>query len=110
MVITLLDGLYPDYIGRRVAFVGTGTGPATYSNNATTGGDIVTLNNPRIYIDLLFGGVFDTTGTIFAIARPLGSGVRQQWKLFYYTAAGAQATGTAVAGLTFQLGGFGGTY
>ena len=108
MVLTLLDGLYPDNIGRRVAIVGNGTvNLTTYTN---TVGDTVTLNNPRIYIDVLFGG-FSTDGTFYAVAGPAGSGVRQTWKLYYYTAAGAQVTtASQVNGKIFQLGGFGGSF
>lgn len=104
------NGLYPDFIGKRSVFVGTGTGPATY--NSTTG-DPVTVNFSPFYIDLLFGGILDTTGAIFAIAKPAGTGTRQTWALFYYTAStGAPVANnsTAVAGKVFQLGGIGGQF
>jgi hypothetical protein len=109
MQLTLLSGNYPEFIGRRVAFVGVGKGPASY----TTGkADPVTVNLSPFYIDVLFGGVADTTGTYTAIAVPSGTGVRQTWSLRYnVTATGAEyAGGTALATLSFQIGGLGGTF
>ena len=109
MQLTLLSGNYPDSIGRRSAFVGVGKGPASY----TTGkADPVTVNVVPYYIDVLFGGVADTTGTYEACAVPSGTGVRQTWSLRYnVVSTGAEyAGGTALATLTFQLGGFGGSF
>ncbi len=93
--------LYPDFVGRRALFVGIGTGPATYS--AATG-DAVTLNVPNWYIDAICGGGMSTDGTYYFIAGPTASGTRQTWNLYYYNAStGAQATGAAVSGKTFQV-------
>ena len=93
--------LYPEVVGRRGLFVGTGTGPATYS--ASTG-DAVTLALPNYYIDAICGGFMSTDGSIFALAGPTGTGTRQTWNLYYYVAStGAQASGTAVAGKVFQI-------
>ncbi len=109
MQLTLLSGNYPDNIGRRSAFVGVGKGPASYTTGTA---DPVTVNISPFYIDVLFGGVADTTGTYTATAVPSGTGVRQKWSLRYsVTATGAEyAGGTALAALSFQLGGFGGSF
>lgn len=109
MQLTLLKG-YPDLMGRRRAFAGYGTGPAVY--NATTGDPLI-LPGYENYIDAVFGGVLDTTGTIIAYAKPSGYGPRQSWALFYATASSGAAlanNSTAAAGLVFQIGGFWGEY
>ena len=109
MQLTLLKG-YPDLIGRRQAICGYGTGPAVY--NATTG-DPITIPGYERYIDAIFGGVLDTTGTIIAHAKPSGSGARQTWALFYSTYSSGAAlanNSTAASGLIFQVGGFAGEY
>ena len=114
MVVTLLDGLYPDFVGRRQLFCGNGNGPAAY----VTGGDPTTLNNPRLYIDVLFGGVMTVSGNYVVYAVPAGVGVRQTWKLvwFHTTTAGgatvgAQATnGANLSAEQLQVGGFFGQF
>jgi hypothetical protein len=109
MVLTLLSGNYPEFIGRRSAFVGVGKGPATYTTGTA---DPVTVNLTPYYIDVLFGGVLDTTGTYIAVAVPKGTGVRQSWGLRYNVAStGAEyAGGAALSGLSFQIGGLGGQF
>jgi hypothetical protein len=115
MQLTMLNtpgsiaGLYPDFVGKRSIFVGTGTGPASY--NATTG-DPVTLSVNPFYIDVLFGGVMDTSGVYIAIAKPAASGVRQSWALFYIVASTGlpYAGGAGVSGKIFQIGGIGGQF
>lgn len=109
MQITLLDGLYPDFVGKRSLFVGVGTGPATY----TTGtGDPVTLNINPFYVDQIAGGVLDTTGTYIATFYLKTTGVRQQWYARYNVAStGAEyAGGAALKNLVWQVGGIGGQF
>lgn len=109
MQLTLLSGLYPDFVGKRSTFVGVGTGPASYTTGTA---DPVTVNINPFYIDVLFGGVLDTTGTYIANAVPSGTGPRQTWSIRYNVAAtGAEyAGGAALNGLKFQMGGLGGQY
>jgi len=110
MILTLFDGLYPDFVGRRQLFAGTGTGPTVY--NSTTG-DIVTLNNTRLYIDVLFGGIQSVGGVYTVFARPSAVGIRQSWTLHWFTTVGMTevANGSAaLAGVEIQLGGFCGQF
>ena len=95
MQVTLFDGLYPDFIGKRSEFAGVGTGPASY----TTGtGDQVSLNVNPLYIDSLRGGLLDTTGTYIVNFYSKATGVRQTWYARYFLAStGAEyAGGTAL--------------
>lgn len=112
MVVNMTEGLYPDFVGRRQIFAGTGKGPAVY-NNVT--GDVVTLSNPRLYIDaILTGGTFTTDGTYYALAQPIGGGgPRQQWCLRWFLAGGNTelANGSvAVANKTLAVAGFCGQF
>jgi hypothetical protein len=81
MVVNMTEGLYPDFVGRRQIFAGSGAGPTSY----TTGGDPVTLSNPRLYIDALQGGVATTDGAFWVVAVPSAAGPRQTWKFIWYT-------------------------
>lgn len=114
MVVNLIEGLYPDFVGRRQIFAGSGNGPASY----VTGGDPTTLSNPRLYIDVLFGGVMTVSGNYVVYAVPSGVGIRQTWKLvwFHTTTVGGGVVGaqaTAAANLSveqIQIGGFCGQF
>jgi hypothetical protein len=105
MILTALGkgagagALYPEFVGRRGLFVGIGTGPTSYTSGAA---DPISLALPNYYIDAVCGGVMSTDGTIFAIAGPSGSGTRQTWNLYYYLAAGGQASGN-LSTKTFQI-------
>jgi hypothetical protein len=110
MVLTLLQG-YPDFVGKRQIFAGSGTGPVLY--NATTG-DVLTLSNPRLYIDAVFGGIQTVGGTYILYPRISAVGERQTWSLHWYVAAtGAEVTtvsATNLSAVQVQLGGFCGQY
>lgn len=106
MQLTLFPG-YPDLMGRRMAFVGYGPAPTTYSNNATTGGDTLFVPGYDSYIDCVLEIPLDPTGTAFGVAQPSIAGPRATWKIFYYTAAGAQVTtASQLTGLNFIVSGF----
>jgi hypothetical protein len=107
MILTMVNG-YPDYIGYRQAFCGYGNGPASY----VTGGDPVTLQNNRRFIDVLFGGMKTVSGTYIVYAQPSASGERITWNAVWYVAAtGAQVTPTTpLSAETVQMGGFCGQY
>ena len=112
MVLALLQG-YPDFVGKRQIFAGSGNGPASY----VTGGDPVTLSNPRLYIDVLMGGVLSVSGNYVVYVVPSGVGERQTWKALWFNATavhgtvGAQATAASnLAAEQVQLGGFCGQY
>lgn len=107
MILTFNNG-YPDYIGYRQAFVGHGTGPASY----LAAGDPVTLQNSRRFIDILFGGMVTLSGTYIVNAFPSATGERITWKAIWIVAAtGAPvAPGTVLSGETVTMGGFCGQY
>lgn len=108
MQLTLLKG-YPDLIGRRQAFCGTGTGPAIY--NATTGDPVIVPGYER-YIDIVLEVPQDPTGTYYAVARPSLAGARATWSLFYYNASNSTAVGNAtnLSAVSFVIAGFMGEY
>jgi hypothetical protein len=114
MQLTLLHG-YPDWIGKRQAFCGYGSGPASYLGGATAG-DPVTIPITSHYIDEIeSSGVLSTDGTYIAFAYPAGVGARQQWYLRYFafTTAGVGAEATNTTNLStknFQISGLCGKY
>lgn len=108
MVVNLTEGLYPDFVGRRMIFAGSGNGPASY----TTGGDPVTLSNPRLYIDALQGGVATTDGTYWVVAVPSGPLPRQTWKFLWYPIGTITqpAAGTNLSSKVIDVAGFCGQF
>ena len=115
MQITMLTtpgsqaGLYPDFVGKRSLFAGVVAGPASYTEGA---GDPVSLNINPFYIDTMFGGILDTTGTYIVLFYTETTGTRQTWYARYNVAAtGAEYTGgTALKSLVWQVGGIGGQF
>jgi hypothetical protein len=111
MVLNMLYGLYPDFVGRRAIFVGNGTGPSSY----TTGGDTVTLNLPNYYIDALSGDVLTVSGTYFVRPIPSAIGPRAIWKLVWYYATGGSintqvSSAVDLSAEQLQIGGFCGQF
>lgn len=113
MILTMVNG-YPDFIGYRQAFCGYGAGPASY----VSGGDPVTLQNNRRFIDVLFGGMLSLSGNYYVLAIPSASGERVTWSAQWFYAngalggtAGAQVSAaTVLSGETVQMGGFCGQF
>jgi hypothetical protein len=107
MNLVLLKG-YPDKIGRRQAFVGTGVGPASYSQTTR---DVVNIPQFQNYIDVLHGAV-TVSGTYTVQAIPSSVGPRATWKLRWIVfATGAEvANGVNLSAESVVLGGLGGTY
>lgn len=107
MVINMTEGLYPDFVGRRMIFAGDGTGPALY----VVGGDPVTLSNPRLYIDWL-DGALSNSGTYNVQAIKSGIGPRQTWKFkWFVTSTGAEvAANVVLSGQSIPVGGFCGQF
>jgi hypothetical protein len=109
MVVTLQEGLYPDFVGRRMIFAGDGTGPASY----VAGGDPVTLANPRLYIDYLSSGSLSNgAGTYYVQAIKSGTGSRQTWKYKWYTTSNATevTAATNLSAASVPVGGFCGQF
>jgi hypothetical protein len=100
---TAASALYPDYVGRRSIFVGSGPGPAVSSR---TVGDPVSLALSSWYIDSVLSGA-SIDGLYYIQAFPSQIGPRGTWNLFYFTAAGAQVTNaTNLSGSTFVISAF----
>jgi hypothetical protein len=108
MVVTNFQGLYPDDVGRRQIFCGDGNGPASY----TTGGDPVTLNNPRLYIDFLASGTLTNSGTYYVRAIKSAAGVRATWKYkWIVVSSGLEVTSaTNLSAESLPVAGYSGTY
>lgn len=87
MQLKLLFG-YPDFIGRRFAWAGYGSGPSAY----VTGGDSIALPGFNQYVDAIFGSVYTVSGNYVVTPIPLGYGARQKWNLKWAPAATASAT------------------
>jgi hypothetical protein len=114
MQLTFLHG-YPDYIGKRFAWCGYGTGPASYVGGST-GGDPVIFPRFDNYIDTIeSSGILSTDGTYIAFAYPSAVGPRATWYLRYFafTTAGVGAEAANATNLStkqFQISGLGGVY
>jgi hypothetical protein len=114
MQFTLQHG-YPDYVGRRFLFCGSGKGPASYVNTGTqsTSGDPLALPRFDNYIDAITtGGNQSVSGTYYYHAQSSGPGPRATWVLRYFvTSTNAEvANGVNLSAETFVVGGFGGDY
>lgn len=118
MQLTVQHG-YPDLIGRKRVYVGTGTAPTSYTIWATgtppTGGDPITGLPFQTYIDSIPGVAVSTDGTYIAIPQAYGVGPRQTWVLRYFaftnTGVGSEATtGTNLSTKKFQIFFIGGQY
>jgi len=79
--------LYPDFVGRRALFVGSGTGPVSSSATIATA-DQITLALPSYYIDAVLDGA-STDGTTYLQAWASGPGPRATWSVFYYSMSGS---------------------
>jgi hypothetical protein len=102
MQLTLLHG-YPDFMGKRKAFVGFGAGPVSLP----AGGDVIQFPTYGNYIDWVSDGV-SIDGLYQVTARPSATGPRAIWALYW-----AYLTANAVATLAQNVAGTGmtpGTY
>lgn len=115
MIITALgagtaaSNLYPEYVGRRGIFVGTATGPTSYSQ---TTGDVVSIAQNPYYIDAFAGSATTVSGTYEVRFKPAGTGVRQTWTAVWYViSTGAQvAAAVNLSAEKIQVGFFGGQF
>jgi hypothetical protein len=109
MKLTLLHG-YPDYIGKRMAICGYGTGPTSYVQLAS-GGDVVLAPRYQNYFDVLFPAM-SKSGTYIVYPFPTAVGARATWALKWVTASTGAEVSAAVdlSAEQVQLGGFGGVY
>src|SRR5271156_3044572 len=103
MQIAFLKG-YPDIVGKRRTFAGTGTGPVSY----LAAGDPLIIPKYETYIDAVFGGT-SVSGTYFVTAGPVGAaGSRQAWAIYWKVSSTGEpvAPGTNLSAETVQIGGF----
>jgi hypothetical protein len=109
MQLTLLNG-YPDLIGKRFAFCGSGTGPSSYVQKAS-GGDPLSVPRFQNYIDVAFPSL-SLSGTYVVYPYPSAVQERATWSLMWVTrSTGAEvASSTDLSAESVQLGGFGGVY
>ena len=108
MQVTLFHG-YPDRVGRRAIWCGTGVGPTSYvGGSAPT--DQILVGPFQFQIDSIAEISISVSGTYYAIAQPSVAGVRGKWFLRYFTAAtGAEvANATNLSAESFVISGFGG--
>lgn len=99
---------YPDYIGRRLAFCGSGVGPTSYSQST---GDVLQPFAFQTYYDSVFIGE-SVSGTYYARARPSNAGPRQTWAIHWYVVATNAEVANAVnlSAETLVVSGFAGRY
>jgi len=108
MQLTFLKG-YPDMVGRRRIYCGTGVGPTSYSQ---TTGDVLSNPGYDAYWDMVFVTPPDSTNTYYAIPRLNATGPRATWSLHWYDAATFTevSNATNLSTYTLQVAGFGGQY
>ncbi len=112
---TLTPVYYPNWIGNRQVFVGTGTGPATY--NQTTG-DVLSVSFTPFNIDGVLGVALTADLKYIGIPAPITVGKSGGWTIFWYnfvaTSGGTPAwtplanNSTALAAEQIQLSVLGG--
>ena len=102
--------MYPDFVGKRAIFVGSGAGPTAPTNSAATA-DTISLALSNYYIDAVLSGA-STDGTTYMVAFPyLSTGPRATWKAFYFTyGTAAPINGTDLSGKTFVVSAFVGQF
>lgn len=94
---------WPNLVGRKQAFVGSGTGPALY----VLGGDVVTLTGYNTYIDALNNST-SLSGTYNLRAIPSIAGPRAVWKLQWivFSTGLEVAANTVLSGESAVVSGF----
>jgi hypothetical protein len=112
MQITFLKG-YPDYVGKRFIWAGSGSGPASYVNTGTNGtsGDPLIFPRFQNYIDTA-NGDFTVSGTYYVHAQQASVAGRPAWRLRWYVSAtnAEVANGVNLSAEQLIVGGFGGVY
>ena len=97
MILTSLTPVkYPNWIGNRQVFVGTGYGPASY--NQTTG-DLLSVSFTPFNIDAVLGVAVTTDNTYIGIPVPVAVGNAQGWTIFWFafvSTVGGTAAWTAL--------------
>lgn len=108
---TITPVYYPNFIGNRQVYVGTGNGPKSYD---ATNGDPLSVAFTPFFIDSTMGPVISQAGTYIAVPRPITTGKGATWALYWYAftlSTGAWASvagGTDLSAQVVQLGVVGG--
>lgn len=104
MQLKFLNG-YPDYVGKRFIWCGSGVGPVSY---VPTTGDLISFPRYQNYIDLVTSNsVMSVSGLYLVRAQPSGVGSRQSWSLRWFYVGGAGSEG--VDGIIIATAGSGQT-
>lgn len=82
---------WPNLVGRKQAFVGSGVGPASY----VSGGDTVVLTGYNTYIDSITGQSVTVSNNYVLQYQPSIAGPRATWKAKWLYAIGNTVGGTA---------------
>ena len=110
IINTITPVYYPNWIGNRQVYVGTGNGPASY--NATTG-DPLSANFTPFFIDSVLGPCISVSGNYIVFPQISTSGKGGSWVLYWYafnksTGALSSASAANLSAEVVQLGVVGG--
>jgi hypothetical protein len=114
IISTITPVYYPNWIGNRQVYVGTGNGPSSY--NQTTGDPLSVAFTP-FFIDSVMGPAVTVDGKYIAVPVPIATGKGATWTLFWFNfipsvggtpAWTAVASGANISTETIQLGVIGG--
>jgi hypothetical protein len=108
MNVTLFHG-YPDRVGKRSIWAGTGVGPKSYTGGSAPT-DALVIPVFQFYVDSVTEVSISVSGTYYCIAQPDSANIRANWKLRYFTATTGAEVGNAtdLSAEKFILSGFGG--
>jgi hypothetical protein len=111
MNVTLFHG-YPDRVGKRSIWAGTGNGPASYTGGNSPTDQVLLNAGLQFYIDCVTEVTISQSGTYYAVGQPTTAGIRSNWFLRYFTTTNGAEVGnsTNLSAEKFVLSGFGGYY
>lgn len=94
MILTTITPVYyPNWIGNRQVYVGTGSGPTTYD---AVNGDALSVSFTPFFIDSVIGApTISKSGNYIVIPKPITTGQGATWALYWY--AFVKATGAISA-------------
>lgn len=90
---TITPVYYPNWIGNRQVYCGTGSGPAAY--DATNGDPLSVAFSPFFIDDVTGGAHISLSGNYIVIPKPVTTGKGSTWVLYWY--AFNKATGALSA-------------
>lgn len=110
MILTTTTPVYyPNWIGNRQLYVGTGNGPVLYD---AVNGDALSVSFVPFFIDAVLGPSISASGNYIVIPKPITTGKGSTWALYWYAfnkATGAQSAASGnLSAEVVQLGVVGG--